>query len=419
MKNSVYVANAFFKTWLRSRSGLFFSIIFPVLLLAVFGSIFGNTQNISFTVYVQNKDLDQQGNATQLSSAFIKSLNDTGIFSVKTIPSNVDALSFARSQGGIFEQRRVIVIPRGFQSYLLNYSEKAKLEEGIAQLSILLNSTYLNDTQKQEISLLLSYMKTALQKIKLNNVSLEIYISKADPSYEQFMGFMNNFISKFGSYSTGNNLSIPVNEVEIGIRPISASDYYVPSYIAFTIMSNALFGLTGVISDLRRRGIFKRVVATPLRKYEWIFGVFLSQLILIAISSVILLITGYFVFKTTVILDPLHILLTLIGIILGTFCFTTIGTVLGTVFKQPDTAATVGSVIAFPMMFLSGVFFPVEVMPSYLQAVAAILPLYYLSVGLRESMIQGVLALTPVALIILGVLSVVFLALSLYLTKWG
>lgn len=418
MRNSFFIANVFFKSWLRSRSGLFFSLIFPVLLLAIFGSIFNNPQNINFSLYVQNKDVDSNGKASQLSSIFIEALNKSGVFKVSILPNDVDALNFARSQGGIFEQRRVIVIPKGFNDFIINSTEKAQLEQGISQIQILLNSTYLNETQKEMLSNFLEYMKDRLKQIKIENVSLEIYISKADPAYEQLINIFNNFISKFSSSTAGISINIPIQEKEIGVRTLSASDYYVPSYIAFTIMSNALFGLTGVIADLRRRGIFKRVIATPLRKYEWIFGVFFSQLILISLATLIMLVVGYFAFKVTPVLDLIHISVAVLAIILGTLCFTFIGVVIGTIFKQPDTAGTVGSVIAFPLMFLSGVFFPIESMPNYLQLIAAFSPLYYLAVTLRESMIQGVFILTTISIPILAILSIAFLIISLHLTKW-
>jgi ABC-2 type transport system permease protein len=418
MRNSVFIANAFFKSWLRSRSGLFFSLVFPVLLLAIFGSIFSNPQNITFNLYVQNKDVDSSGKASQLSSIFIESLNKSGVFKISILSNEVDALNFARSQRGIFEQRRVIVIPKGFNDFIINSTEKAQLEQGISQIQMLLNSPYLNETQKEMLSNFLQYMKNRLQQIKIENVSLEIYISKADPAYEQLINIFNNFISKFGSSVTGISINIPIQEKEIGIRTLSASDYYVPSYIAFTIMSNALFGLTGVISDLRRRGIFKRVIVTPLRKYEWIIGISFSQLILIFLATVIMMAIGYFAFKVTPVIDLIHISVAIFAMILGTLCFTFIGVVIGTLFKQPDTAGTVGSVVAFPLMFLSGVFFPIEIMPSYLKIIAAFSPLYYLAVTLRESMIQGVFILTPISITILAVLSIAFLIISLYLTKW-
>jgi ABC-2 type transport system permease protein len=54
-----------------------------------------------------------------------------------------------------------------------------------------------------------------------------------------------------------------------------------------------------------------------------------------------------------------------------------------------DAANGMTSVIQFPMMFLSGTFFPIDQMPDALQAVARVIPLTYLSDALRQVMVGG------------------------------
>jgi ABC-2 type transport system permease protein len=55
------------------------------------------------------------------------------------------------------------------------------------------------------------------------------------------------------------------------------------------------------------------------------------------------------------------------------------------------------SVVQFPMMFLSGTFFPIDQMPDVLRTVARIIPLTYLSDALRQVMVGGA-AFAPLAL---------------------
>lgn len=415
---ALYLASALTKSWLRNRGGLFFSLIFPVLLLLIFGSIFGNPQNINYNLYVQNKDLDQNGNPTQISQILIHSLNESKIFKISTISIDKDPLSFAR-ESGIFEQRRVLVIPKGFGSYVQNYTEKLAIEREMARINEVLKLPYLNDTQRAYLQDLLNVMKNRLSQIKIQNVSLEIYITKADPAYDQLINLLYNFIQRFGSYASGSALEIQISEKEIGIKPLNASDYYISAYITLTIMSNALFGLTGVISDMRRRGILKRIVATTISKWEWFLAIFLNQFVICLIASFLLILVGISVYHVSFVLQPYSLFLDILLISLGVFSFSSIGIVIGTVFKQPDTAGTIGSAIGFPMMFLSGIFFPVEIMPSYLQIIASLLPTYYLNVGLRESTILGIYNLTPISIIILAAISIVFFSLAIKLTKWG
>ena len=55
--------------------------------------------------------------------------------------------------------------------------------------------------------------------------------------------------------------------------------------------------------------------------------------------------------------------------------------------KEAESASAVANAFLFPMMFLSGTFFPVEMMPDFLQSFAKLLPLYYVNEALRAAMI--------------------------------
>jgi ABC-2 type transport system permease protein len=69
--------------------------------------------------------------------------------------------------------------------------------------------------------------------------------------------------------------------------------------------------------------------------------------------------------------------------------FTSLGMLLGIFIRDQETAAAIANAIGFPMMFLAGSFFPLDLFPSYLRAVANFLPLTYLNEGLRATMVLG------------------------------
>ncbi|MEM2870893.1 MAG: hypothetical protein QXS50_03020 [Candidatus Caldarchaeum sp.] len=66
-----------FKTWVRSKISIFFGVAFPIMLLLVFGSIFGGPSPPNYRLYVRNLDIDQNGNPMPLSDAFVKALNSS------------------------------------------------------------------------------------------------------------------------------------------------------------------------------------------------------------------------------------------------------------------------------------------------------------------------------------------------------
>jgi ABC-2 type transport system permease protein len=76
------------------------------------------------------------------------------------------------------------------------------------------------------------------------------------------------------------------------------------------------------------------------------------------------------------------------------------------------------NVIALPMMFLSGSFFPLEMMPGFLQTFARMLPLYYVNVGLRASMVFGDNATALRYAAIIGVFATVVFVLGILTTRW-
>jgi ABC-2 type transport system permease protein len=104
--------------------------------------------------------------------------------------------------------------------------------------------------------------------------------------------------------------------------------------------------------------------------------------------------------------------------VLEVFAFGGIGMILARVAKEAESATAAANFIMFPMMFLSGSFFPLELMPGFLQTIARILPLYYVNEGLRASMVSvdNMAALRYAAMI--GAFATVVFVLGINTTKW-
>jgi ABC-2 type transport system permease protein len=105
-------------------------------------------------------------------------------------------------------------------------------------------------------------------------------------------------------------------------------------------------------------------------------------------------------------------------LVLGPFLFVSLGMLVGTVSKSVESAAVVGNLVTFPMMFLSGTFFPVATMPAYLQSVAHILPLFYVIDGLNNVMLYVNYSAALIDVGVLAVLSAVIFALAARFFKW-
>src|SRR6266487_6177463 len=95
-----------------------------------------------------------------------------------------------------------------------------------------------------------------------------------------------------------------------------------------------------------------------------------------------------------------------------------LGMLVGMISKSVESAAVVGNLITFPMMFLSGTFFPVSLMPMYLQNIAHVLPLFYLIDGLNQVMIYANSGQALFDLELMVVLSAIAFVFAVVFFKW-
>ena len=104
---------------------------------------------------------------------------------------------------------------------------------------------------------------------------------------------------------------------------------------------------------------------------------------------------------------------------MGTLCFMAIGLLAGAVAKTTEGAVNMANFIVLPMAFLSGSFFPLDAAPEWLQALAHLLPLWWLNEGMLDVMVRGEPAsavLLP--MLVLAAFAVVVTALAAKLFRW-
>ena len=181
-----------------------------------------------------------------------------------------------------------------------------------------------------------------------------------------------------------------------------------------TVMTASLFGAVNVNAELRQKGVIKKLSTTPITRTDWILSNVLYQFILSVIATIAILLVSYGVFNVSL---QMNVWLP-VFVVLDVFAFVGIGMILTRVAKEAESAAAAANAIMFPMMFLSGTFFPVEMMPGFLQKFSRILPLYYVNEGLRASMIFGDHMIALRCSLIIGVFAAVVFVLGMMTTKW-
>lgn len=353
------------KSFYREKAALFFTIAFPILLILLFGLIFMNVDDVSFELYVQ--DADQ----TNTSAEFVKNLELNGTFTIKLIDPKVNATQYAKDE----KINLVLVIPKGYEESLIN---RTVFGDRNATVTV----TFIYDQSSNSASTKMQILKSVFS------------------SLNQKMSGTPGFIES--------------NEVSILSKKYRFIEFFVPGIIAMSVMTSSLFGTVNMNAELRQKGVLRKLSTTPITRAEWILSNIFYQMILAVISTVSILLVAYAVFNVSVDLNfwlPLFI-------ILDVFSFAGIGMILTRFAREAESAYAAANAIMFPMMFLSGSFFQLEMMPDFLQQFARVLPLYYINEGLRTSMVFHDDMLTLYYAMIIGVFAVIVFLAGIITTGW-
>ncbi len=355
------------RMWFRSKHTLFWTLAFPVLLMLLFGAIFSVSQNPTFDLYMQNQDI-VDGEPTYWSQAFCDMMNGTEILSLHMVDSTENVTKFIEEKG----VQRMLIIPEGFNNSVSVHSNVG--------------------------------------------IILKMVPAEVDTASATVMSVIDQFVEGFNAFVTDQ---YPLEVVTIKSESIVSEtfkyiDFFAPGIIGMTLMTSGIFGAVAWNTRNKELGILKKLATTPLSKLEWIIGVVLYELLMGAVSTIVIITVGVLAFDLKVIPN----IFTVILIISGAIAFPGIGMVIARFVKEADSADAAANAITFPMMFLSGSFFPLEMMPDFLRQIANILPLTYLSNGLRDSMVYGNVssALFNTA-VILGV-GVFFIIIGAIITNW-
>lgn len=397
------------KDWLRNREAVFFAFLFPVILLLIFSAVFGGGA-AEFTLHVQNNDLGPDENPTNLSTSFIDALEGVEALEVQSIPAGRNITEWSRQRGSA-GATRVVVIPHGF-------ADKVRAGSREARQSVILDTMtraggQINQTNQARIRQGLN--ATANGTNATGPAEIVFLSASDDQAAPAIRGILSSVVAQFNSDAIG--VETPPTTVvsdDLGSRNVEGVDYYLPALIAAVVMINGLITLPALLAEFSGDGTLKRLIATPLRKRDWILANVLQQAVLALLITGVMVVVAHLVFDVTVIPGPLAIGL----ILLGAITFTGFGMTLGSLVEGSDAATSLGMAIALPMMFVSGVFWELDLMPEYLQTVATLTPIYHFHRGLRQLMVLDTTQGVGVPFAILGVGAVLALVVAVHVTQW-
>jgi ABC-2 type transport system permease protein len=169
-------------------------------------------------------------------------------------------------------------------------------------------------------------------------------------------------------------------------KSLTPFDYTFSGLLGFSIIGIGIFGPVNVFPELKKQGILRRLHTTPVKVWQYFMATMFSQATTGIVSIAIQFLVALTVFHLKVDGNYLEIVVfTAISI----FMILGIGLAIGGWAKNERQAAPLSNIIVFPMLFLSGTFFPRFDMPSWLQTITTYLPLTPVIDGLRLLTTEG------------------------------
>ena len=200
---------------------------------------------------------------------------------------------------------------------------------------------------------------------------------------------------------------------ETGSRYI---DFVVPGLLGMNLMGSAIWGMGFSIVDSRQKKLLKRLVASPMPRWQYLASYLLSRLAMLVIEVV-----GFLGFARLIFGVPFRGSIWQLGFlcVLTSLAFSALGLLVASRARTMEAASGLMNLVMLPMWVLSGVFFSATRFPAVMQPVVRALPLTAAIDAMRGNMLQGMNLgqLAPQMGILLAWLVVPF-AVSLRIFRW-
>lgn len=326
------IMRSYQKRFFRDKVALFFTFLFPLIFLFVFGTIF-RSNDVSFNVAVVNHS------SSEFSKEFIKNLKKDKTFKVSEEVKTLDVAKTKMSRG---ELDSTLELPKNF-----GQPNQTGVPSGVVQV-------YYQKGQEQSGQTVAAVMQSVLDEVNRQMGRPEAALTVHQKPTED----------------TG----------------LSAFDYTFSGLLGFSLMSMGIFGLANSMPAEKSKGSFRRLRAAPFRASQLILANAFHYLIVTLLSVGVMLLIGLTVFDFQMRGNWLDFSL---FTLLSCFMMLGVGLAIGGWAKNENQSAPLTNIVSFPLMFLSGSFFPRFLFPEWLQTISNFLPLTPVIDGLRRIMTEN------------------------------
>ncbi len=248
-------------------------------------------------------------------------------------------------------------------------------------------------------------------------VAAQLYYDESNPQQSQIaLGAVQQFLDQINLDTLQGVRPVAVTTQAVSTNDLRYIDFLVPGILAMSIMNSGLIGLASAFVTYREKGILRRIKATPFPLSQFIIARIVSQLTIALTQAVVLIALAKLLFDLRIDGNLINVF---VMVIIGATAFLSLGFVISSFAKNQEAADALANAFSFPMLFLAGVFFPVDSAPGWLQPITRAMPLRYLADALRDLMVRGsTLPDQWFNILIMVITATVGLLLSLRLFKW-
>ena len=193
-------------------------------------------------------------------------------------------------------------------------------------------------------------------------------------------------------------------------------DFLIPGLMAMGVMNSLLWGMSYALIDMRSKKLMRRMVATPMRRSEFLISIFIARLSITVIEALLLLAFAFAYFHISV-QGSLPVLILIF--LAGNIAFSGIAILISSRTDNSRIGTGLINVISLPMMVLSGIFFSYHNFPDFAIPVIRRFPLTMMADSLRSVFIEGAgIAQVGMNALILCLLGMICFAIGLRTFKW-
>ena len=376
------------KDFYRDRARIISFIIMPLFMMIMVGYVFPSQSSLKdVPIGILNLDKVQAGQVS-VSDQVISTLSSIQVpnstkkvMIVKPVQNEATIKELIQKQ----DLSGAIVIPAGFSNGLLKDHTQQKItiitDQSNPQISSILTTMLgqVFDTMGKQMS---TIAIGTLMQPKLSTTSMTALVTPMAVETKGLVAGKPNYFQ-----------------------------FVAPGVIAMVTMMAVMMGLAGSIAREKEQGTMDGILVAPVSRFSIIMGKTGAQTVRGLLQGTMVLILAMTLFHVKVYGSFLIMLLV---IILGIFSFVGLGILVSAAVEEQETAMTIMMTVTFPMLFLSGAFFPTQQMPGFMQAISKCVPLTYEVQALRQVAVLGAgLGEVVKPLLILLGFGVVTLAISI------